>query len=232
MRLLLVEDNKRLAEFICSGLGKAGFELDHVTDAEDAEATLDGQDYDAVVLDLGLPGKDGMEVLKGLRRDRMDVPVLIVTARDGLDDRVRGLNSGADDYLVKPFDMEELTARVHALLRRPGQALGTVLEAGNMTFNAETRQLEIGGERIELSRRETDLVEQFMRNINGVLTKSSIEMRLYSYGEEGSANAVEVLIHRLRGKLEDNSAQIDIHTLRDVGYMMRDANTGEKGSYG
>lgn len=227
MRLLLVEDNKRLAEFMCKGLAKAGFELDHVTDAEDAETTLGAQDYDAVVLDLGLPDRDGMGILQDLRQARKNVPVLIVTARDGLSDRVRGLNGGADDYLVKPFDMEELTARVHALLRRPGQALGTVLEAGNMTFNAETRQLEVDGKRVDLSRRETDLAEQFMRNINGVLTKSSIETRLYSYGEEGSANAIEVLIHRLRRKLEDSGAQIEIHTLREIGYMMRETEQGE-----
>lgn len=222
MRLLLVEDNKRLAEFMCKGLAKAGFELDHVTDAEDAETTLGAQNYDAIVLDLGLPGRDGIGVLQDLRQARKNVPVLIVTARDGLSDRVRGLNSGADDYLVKPFAMEELTARVRALLRRPGQTLGTILEAGNMTFNAETRQLEIDKKRIEISRREADLVEQFMRNINGVLTKSSIETRLYSYGDEGSANAIEVLIHRLRRKLEDSGAHVDIHTLREVGYMMRE----------
>lgn len=229
MRLLLVEDNVRLAEFMRDGLYKAGFELDHVTDAQDAEATLDAQNYDAVVLDLGLPDRDGMGILRNLRHARENIPVLIVTARDGLDDRVRGLNSGADDYLVKPFDIEELTARVHALLRRPGQALGTILEAGNLIFNAETRQLEINGRELDLSRRETDLTEQFMRNINGVLPKASIESRLYSYGEEGSANAVEVLVHRLRRKLEDNNAGVEIHTLRDVGYMMREIEQGEHG---
>jgi len=227
MRLLLVEDNTRLAEFMRKGLAKAGFETNHVEDAEGAETTLDTQDYDAVILDLGLPDRNGMGVLQNLRQSRKNIPVLIVTARDGLDDRVRGLNSGADDYLVKPFAMEELTARVRALLRRPGQALGTILEAGNMNFNAETRLLEVDGKRVELSRRETDLLEQFMRNINGVLTKPSIEMRLYSYGEEGSPNAIEVLIHRLRRKLEDSGAHIEIHTLREVGYMMREMEPGE-----
>ena len=226
MRLLLVEDNARLAEFMCKGLAKAGFETNHVEDADGAEATMDAQDYDAIILDLGLPDRSGMDVLQNLRQDRQNVPVLIVTARDGLDDRVRGLNSGADDYLVKPFAIEELTARVRALLRRPGQALGTILKAGNMTLNAETRQFEIDGKRVEMSRRETDVMEQFMRNINDVLTKSAIEMRLYSYGEEGSSNAIEVLIHRLRRKLEDSNAHIEIHTLREIGYMMREIKAG------
>lgn len=229
MRLLLVEDNRRLAEFMHKGLSKVGFELDHVTDSQDAETSLETQDYDAVVLDLGLPDHDGMGILQNLRQERKNVPVLIVTARDGLNDRVNGLNSGADDYLVKPFAMEELTARIHALLRRPGQTLGMVLKAGNMAFDVEKRRLTIQGEHVSLSRRESDLVEQFMRNINGVLSKSAIEMRLYSYGDEGSSNAVEVLIHRLRKKLEDNGAKIEIHTLREIGYMMRETEPGEHG---
>lgn len=224
MRILLVEDNQRLAEAVSEGLSKAGFEVDPVGAGGDALAALGSQPYDAVVLDLGLPDIDGTEVLRQLREKKNTLPVLILTARDGLSDKISGLNLGADDYMVKPFETEELVARIHALLRRPAQALDAVLALGGLSFDSIARQAKVGAQNIDLSRRETDLLEQLLRNAGKIVTKKTIEMRLYSYEERGSVNSVEVLVHRLRKKLPPG---IEIHTLRGIGYMIAEAEHAE-----
>lgn len=220
MRLLLVEDNRRLSGFVSEGLKQAGFETDQVYEAEEALASLDVQTYDLVVLDLGLPDLDGLHVLKKLRERNPNLPVLVLTARDSLEDRVKGLNAGADDYVLKPFEMEELLARIRALLRRPGQSLGNILRTGNVEFDTHSRETRIEGRAVRLTRRETDLLEQLLRCAGQVLAKELIESRLYSYGETGSANSIEVLLHRLRKKLEDGGANTVIHTLRGIGYLI------------
>ena len=222
MRILLVEDNPRLSEAVNESLAKAGFEVDPVAGGSDALSAVSAQTYDAVVLDLGLPDIDGTEVLRQLREKKNTVPVLVLTARDGLSDKIGGLNQGADDYMVKPFETEELIARIHALLRRPAQALGSVLTLGGISFDCISRQLTIAGATIELSRRETDLLEQLLRSAGKIVTKKAIEMRLYSYEERGSVNSVEVLVHRLRKKLDSQSSGVEIHTLRGIGYMIAD----------
>jgi two-component system OmpR family response regulator len=220
MRLLLVEDNAKLADYVCLGLREAGLETDKALTAEEASAALAAQAYDLVVLDLGLPDRDGLSLLGDIRKGNRNVPVIILTARDGLGDRIKGLDGGADDYLVKPFAIEELAARIRALLRRPGQSLGTMLQAGNVTYNVENRDVAIGEKLLRLTRRELDLLEQLMRSAGQVVPKEKIESRLYSYGETGSANSIEVLVHRLRKKLEGVEADIQIHTLRGVGYLL------------
>lgn len=220
MRLLLVEDNPHLSEAIADHLRKAGFEVDSVAEGDEALAVLFQQQYDAVVLDLGLPDMDGMEILQALRNKRNTVPVLILTARDGLSDKISGLNKGADDYMVKPFETEELVARINALLRRPVLALSEIVKLNNLTFNTHNRQAQIGEVTLELSRRETDLLEQLMRSIDKIVTKHTIETRLYSYDEKESANSIDVLVHRLRKKLLSHGAEIEIHTLRGIGYMI------------
>jgi DNA-binding response OmpR family regulator len=220
MRLLLVEDNARLAEHVVTGLKEAGLETDSAGTAEEGLAAFTSQSYDLVVLDLGLPDRDGVTLLADIRRANMNVPVIIMTARDSLEDRVRGLDGGADDYLIKPFAIEELAARVRALLRRPGHSLGSVLHAGNMTYNAESREVTAAGGVLRLTRRELDLLEQLMRSAGQVVPKERIESRLYSYGETGSANSIEVLVHRLRKKLETAGADVQIHTLRGIGYLL------------
>lgn len=220
MRILLVEDNLRLSEAIAESLLKAGFEVDPVAEGEGALAAAVNQSYDLVVLDLGLPDMDGLDVLKGLRQRKNTVPVLVLTARDSLSDKIEGLNKGADDYLVKPFEVDELIARLKALLRRPAQALDAVLSLANLTFDTISRQASIGQERLDLSRRETDLLEQLIRAADKIVTKKAIETRLYSYDEKGSVNSVEVLVHRLRKKLLAHNAGIEIHTLRGIGYML------------
>ncbi len=223
MRLLLVEDNARLAEHVVAGLKEAGLETDSAATADEGFAAFSSQSYDLVIMDLGLPDRDGVTLLADIRRTNVNVPVIIMTARDSLTDRVRGLDGGADDYLIKPFAIEELAARVRALLRRPGQSLGTLLHAGNMTYNAESREVMAAGEAVHLTRRELDLLEQLMRSSGQVVPKERIESRLYSYGETGSANSIEVLVHRLRKKLENAGADIQIHTLRGVGYLLSES---------
>ncbi len=220
MRLLLVEDNPRLSEYVGKGLRDSGLECDAALTAAEAFAAFTTQSYDLVILDLGLPDRDGFTLLADFRKANRNVPVIILTARDSLEDRVKGLDGGADDYLIKPFAIEELAARIRALLRRPGQSLGTMLKAGNVSFNAESREAFIDSRAIRMTRRESDLLEQLIRCTGQVLPKEKIESRLYSYGETGSANSIEVLVHRLRKKLEAAGADVQVHTLRGIGYLL------------
>jgi DNA-binding response OmpR family regulator len=220
MRLLLIEDNVRLAAFVQEGLNKSGLKTDPVHTAQDGMAVLKSQNYDLVILDLGLPDQDGLLLLKDIRDINKNIPVLILTARDALEDRLKGLDGGADDYLLKPFAIEELAARIRALLRRPGQSLGTILETGNVALDTESRTGTIDGRPIRLTRRELDLLEQLLRGAGQVVSKDRIEERLYSYSDEGSANSIEVLVHRLRQKLTRSGANVHIHTLRGIGYML------------
>jgi DNA-binding response OmpR family regulator len=220
MRLLVVEDNTELAGVISAGLGRAGFSVDRVERADDASAALRGVTYDAVVLDLGLPDRDGLHVLQGTRRAGRTTPILILTARDAVEDRVAGLNAGADDYLVKPFEMSELVARLRALLRRPGAALGIVLQISNISLDTVGREARVAGAPITLSRRELALLEMLMRRSGHVVPRDSLIDGLYAFGEEIASNALEVHVHRLRRKLGDAGATAEIHTVRGVGYIM------------
>lgn len=227
MRLLLIEDNARLAALTGEGLVKAGFAVDAVNRLEEADAAVLVTGYDAILLDLGLPDGDGLLFLKSLRGRGDATPVLILTARDGVEDRVGGLNLGADDYLVKPFALEELVARVRALLRRPGHALGTALRQGNLSFDTVERLVRVGDQPVELGRRELDALELLMRRAGRVVSKSAIESNLYGFGEEVGENAVEVLIHRLRKRLQQAGADAGIQTLRGIGYiLMEDGGQG------
>lgn len=222
MRLLYVEDNERLARNTCASLQESSFVVDLVTTGEDAIHAARTYSYDAIILDLGLPDADGMAVLDTIRRNDSKTPVIICSARDTLDDRVRGLNSGSDDYLVKPFDAAELVARVRALLRRPGAALGLWLEAGNIRFDTIGRSVAVDGTPARLSRRELDLLELFMRRKGRILSRDVIENALYGFDEPPTPNAIEVATHRLRKKLVDLGASVGIHTLRGIGYMLED----------
>ncbi|MBX3497025.1 MAG: response regulator transcription factor [Parvibaculum sp.] len=220
MRLLAIEDNRRLAALIAKGCRQAGFAVDSCHDLESGRAALETVNYDAVILDLALPDGDGLDLLARLRRAGSDLPVLILTARDRVEDRVAGLDVGADDYLLKPFAMEELVARLRALMRRPGQALGVRLVAGNVEFDTVAREVSIAGVPIAFTRRETDLLEILLRRQGRVVPKESIEEKLYAFGEEVSSNSVEVAVHRLRKHLVDAGATVEIHTLRGIGYLL------------
>lgn len=222
MRLLLIEDNQRLAEYLSAGLQNGGFAVDHVSTTEDADGALATAKYDTLLLDLGLPDKDGLIWLSDQRRRQMTRPVLVLTARDTLEDLVAGLNQGADDYLRKPFELDELIARVRALLRRPGEALGVVLTAGNVSFDTSNREVTVAGRPVEFGRREMDGLEILMRRAGRVVPKSAIEEAIYSFGEDLASNAIEVLVHRIRRRMQEAGADLHIHTLRGVGYVLSD----------
>ena len=220
MRLLLVEDNERLAGLVAAGLTKAGFEVDTQNNATDAQAALQSVSYAAMVLDLGLPDRDGIHLLRELRQSGDALPVLILTARGGLEDRVRGLNSGADDYLVKPFAQEELVARLRALLRRPGGLLGDALVVGALRLDTVSREVTANGKHLSLSPREVAVLEILMRRAGRAVPKKLVEDHLFGLSGDGSSNAIEVYVHRLRKQLADAQAGVAVHTMRGVGYLM------------
>ena len=225
MRILLVEDNQRLAELVGEALKFHSFAVDIVGCADDAEAAMKSTLYDSVVLDLGLPDRDGMTVLALMRRRGVATPVLVLTSRDSSQAIIDGLNGGADDYLRKPFVMGELMARIRALLRRPGQSLGVMLRIGNIELDTAERRARIEHKDIELSRRELGALERLLRSRDRVISRAEMEDSLYGYGEEVSSNAVEVLMHRLRKKLQAASANADIYNLRGLGYMLSERSS-------
>lgn len=216
MRLLLVEDDAMIGRAVRQGLSDAGFTVDWVTDGRAAELALANGVYQLVVLDLGLPAKDGMQVLRELRARRDPVRVLIATARDAVTDRVAGLNAGADDYVLKPFDLDELVARVRALLRRDAGAAMPVLECGSLTLDTVRREVRRGAEEIRLSAREFALLQALMQRPGAVLSREQLEDAVYGWGAEVGSNAVEVHLHNLRRKLGPGA----IHNVRGVGYKV------------
>jgi len=220
MRLLLVEDNERFAGLLKRGLAASGFVVDVMPTAGGAAAALRANRFEVIVLDLGLPDADGLDVLNEMRRREDATPVLILTARGGLDDRVIGLQSGADDYLVKPFALEELVARLQALLRRPGNLLGVTLKLGNIALDTVARQVFVGDQPIVFSAREIAVLEQLLRRNGRVVAKNLLADNLYGLSQEVGSNAVEVYVHRLRKHLAEVGASVQIHTLRGVGYLI------------
>ncbi len=225
MRLLLIEDNVSLVGLISKGLTSAGFEVDTASCLANSFEALAAGSYAAVVLDLGLPDGDGTAVLRRLRARGDSTPVLVLTARGTLGDRVAGLHEGADDYLVKPFALEELVARIHALLRRPGDFLGKLRRAGNLAFDSVGRQLYVDEEPQFLSAREMALLELLIGRAGRVVTKSYVEENLFGQSEEIRSNAIEVYVHRLRRQLAEFGATVEIHTVRGVGYLLTELNS-------
>ncbi len=220
MRLLLVEDTERLAGHIRDALVDGGFAVDWFARAADAMSAIETVGYDGVVLDLGLPDADGSIVLEKLRNGGQATPVLILTARDTVEQRVSGLNAGADDYLTKPFAMAELLARVRAMLRRPGSSLGKRLAVGNVAFDTATRDVTVAGKALTMPRHELSILEQLMRRQGRVVSKSDLETRLYSFDDDIASNSVEVHMHRLRKRLSAAGADVAITTLRGIGYLL------------
>ena len=220
MRLLVIEDEPRIAEILKSGLWQAGFIVDAVCLCADAREALALTAYDAAILDLGLPDGDGLKLLAEVRAAHNSVPILILTARDAVEDRVSGLDTGADDYLIKPFATSELIARIKALLRRPGGALGLELHAGNIDFDTVGRDVRVGCTLLQLPRRECAILEHLMRRQGRVVPKSLLEEKLYGIDDELESNAVPVHVHHLRRKLQEAKATAEIHTVRGVGYLL------------
>ncbi len=220
MRLLIVEDEPDLGTLLRDALSRAGFATDLVTGIADAQEHLELIAYDAMILDLALADGDGLSLLSTLRRKGSTLPVLILTARDAPEDRVTGLDSGADDYVIKPFHMPELISRIRALLRRPNSALGVVLELGDLVLDTASRRASVGATALSLSVRETALLEMLLRRQGHVVTREAIEQGLYGFDTTLGSNAIEVLVHRLRRKLADANARAVVHTWRGVGYLL------------
>ena len=225
MRLLVVEDEPRMAQILHAALERAAFAVDLVGTCKDAREALSLIPYDAAVLDLSLPDGDGVLLLRELRRAGNRVPILVLTARDAVEDRVGGLDAGADDYVVKPFAMAEVVARVKALLRRPGGGLGTTLVAGNVTFDRIGRDARVGERPLSLPRRESAILEHLMRRLGRVVPKSVLEEKLYGYDDELESNAIPVHVHHLRRKLIDADASAEIHTVRGLGYLLTETKS-------
>ncbi|MDW5441991.1 response regulator [Polaromonas sp. SM01] len=216
MRLLLIEDDTMIGRAVRQGLGDAGFTVDWVMDGLAAERALGNGVYDLALLDLGLPGQDGMAVLRGLRTRGNAIPVLIVTARDAVADRIAGLNAGADDYVLKPFDLDELIARVRALLRRHAGGGSPLLQCGDLILDPVHKQVSLKGNTVELSAREFSLLETLMQRPGAVLSREQLEDSIYGWTEEIGSNAVEVHLHKLRRKLGADT----IRNVRGVGYKV------------
>jgi two-component system OmpR family response regulator len=220
VRILLVEDDPMIGAAVHAALKDAAYAVDWVRNGQTALTTLGAQHYDLVLLDLGLPGKDGMDVLRSLRSRNDPVPVLVVTARDGLNERVRGLDGGADDYVLKPFEMAEVLARMRALLRRKGGSAAPVMTNGRLSLDPGTREATVSGHAaVPLSNREFALLQALMIRPGAILSRSALEDRVYGWGEEVESNAVEFLIHALRRKLGSDA----IRNVRGVGWMVSKA---------
>lgn len=227
MRLLLIEDNPRLGEAIVSGLSRDGFAIDWSRSLEEADEARDLTDYDLLLLDLGLPDGDGLDLVRRLRRDRDATPILILTARGELGDRVKGLDLGADDYLVKPFDLSELAARCRALMRRPGASLGVMLAAGNLSLDTSSRTVSVNGAPVLIQRRETTLLEQLLRRVGQVVTKPTLEDQIYAMDDEVTPNALEAVVSRLRRRLAAAGANVNLKTVHGVGYALLEPRGGD-----
>jgi two-component system, OmpR family, response regulator len=222
MRLLVVEDDTKIAEFVIQGLQQAGFAVDHRTNGEDGLHLALSAPYDAAVIDLMLPHLDGLSLIGELRRQKINTPVLILSAKRSVDDRVKGLQSGGDDYLTKPFAFVELLARVQALIRRASGAVEpTRLTVGDISLDLLTRQVARAGKPVDLQPREFALLEYLLRNAGRVVSKTMILDHVWDYHFDPQTNVVDVLMHRLRSKMEGNRPEKLIQTIRGVGYVLK-----------
>ncbi|MES2897862.1 MAG: response regulator transcription factor [Pseudomonadota bacterium] len=220
MRLLLVEDNRRLGALIVEGLVREGFAVDWRASLEAGLEARALAAYDVILLDLGLPDGDGLDLLRRVREDGDSTPILVLTARGELGDRVAGLDLGADDYLVKPFEVAEVAARCRALLRRPGACLSVVLSYGNIALDTSTRAVTVAGAPVQASPREAALLEQMLRHAGQVVRRSSLDDHLYAMDAEVTPNALEVAVSRLRKRLGAAGADVALRTVHGVGYAL------------
>jgi two-component system OmpR family response regulator len=222
MRILVVEDDKKIASFVVNGLKQSGYAVDHSADGEEALAQAQGIAYDAGVVDVMLPKLDGLSLIQQLRAKGVRMPLLILSAKASVDDRVRGLQAGGDDYLTKPFAFSELLARIQALIRRATQTPEpSRLVVGDLRLDLLTREVQRAGEKVELQPREFALLEYLMRHPNRAVTKTMILEHIFDYSFDPQTNVVDVLVHRLRSKVDKGKAMI--HTIRGVGYVLRPA---------
>ena len=222
MRILVVEDDKKIASFVMRGMKEAGFAVDHAEDGEVGLHLALSQSYDAAIMDVMLPKLDGLTIIERMRQQRIDTPVIVLSAKRSVDDRVRGLHRGGDDYLVKPFSFSELLARVHALIRRAShQTEPTRLVAGELSLDLLTREVTRSGKKIDLQPREFSLLEYLMRNSGRVISKTMIIEHVWGYNFDPQTNVVDVLVSRLRNKVDRDFEKKLIHTHRGVGYALK-----------
>jgi DNA-binding response OmpR family regulator len=221
----VIEDHRRLAGAIAAGLDREGFGVDTFATADDGEAAARTLNYDAIILDLGLPDRDGLSVLKALRVAGTSTPILILTARDAVEARVSGLDAGADDYVLKPFAMKELAARLRALLRRPEGVLGAGLKAGNVELDSVRRAVTVNGRPTSIPRREFDLLELLMRRVGQVVTRAALEEKIYGLNDLVLPNALDAIVSRLRKHLLSADSDVSIHAMRGVGYLLGESNS-------
>jgi DNA-binding response OmpR family regulator len=222
MRILVVEDEKKLVEIIKKGLVEEGFSVDIALDGEEGQYMAENTPYDLVILDIMLPKKDGIAVCQELRLKEINTPILMLTAKDRVEDRVKGLDSGADDYLVKPFAFSELVARLRALLRREALSKSPRLQVGDLVMDTLTREVWHGEKKIELTTKEYALLEYFMRHPNVVVTRTMLMEKVWDYDFEGMSNIIDVYIRRLRFKLGEEGAKSIIETVRGAGYRLKE----------
>jgi two-component system, OmpR family, response regulator len=220
MKVLLIEDDRKISLFIKKGLKEQGFLVDACENGDDGYALATGQAYDVLILDIMLPGRDGLSILRGLRAEKITVPVILLTARSALQERVEGLNLGADDYLSKPFYMEELLARIHAVARRATGEQLSLMRAGDLTVNLITREVRVGKQKVDLTVREFSLLELLMRSPGRVLTRTQILEHVWGYDFDPQTNVVDVYVRRLRSKVDVIPDSPLIETVRCVGYRM------------
>lgn len=221
MNILYVEDEAKIANFVCAGLKEQGFVVDYCDNGNDAHIRAMDNEYDVVILDIMLPGKDGLAILKSLRRAGRNVPVILLTARNELDDRLEGLNLGADDYLAKPFFVEELIARIHAVIRRVSGERQNILRVGVLALDRISREVTCNRQQIDLTTREFNLLEYLMRSPERVFTRTQILEHVWGYDFDPNTNLVDVCIQRLRKKLERVGGDNCIESVRGVGYRFR-----------
>jgi DNA-binding response OmpR family regulator len=222
LRLLVIEDEKSLLKIIAKRLKEEGYSVDAVTNGRDGENYIYSTDYDCIILDIMIPIVDGLTLLRRIRAKKISTPVLLLTAKDSIEDRVVGLDTGADDYLIKPFSFDELLARVRALLRRRKEKLDIVLSVGDLKLDTVTREVKRGDRSIELTSKEYSILEYFLKNKNRVLTKSQIAEHVWNYDFEYNSNIVEVYIRYLRRKIDEDFKNKLIHTIRGGGYVLKD----------
>ena len=220
MKVLLIEDDRKISSFIKKGLKEQGFLVDACENGDDGYALASEQAYDVLVLDIMLPGRDGLSILRGLREKKNTIPVILLTARSALQERVEGLNLGADDYLSKPFYMEELLARIHAVTRRASGDQLSLLQAGPLTVNLITREVRVGKEKVELTTREFSLLELLMRSPGRVFSRTQILDHVWGYDFDPQTNVVDVYVRRLRSKVDVTPDTPLIETVRGVGYRL------------
>ncbi|HLX11391.1 MAG TPA: response regulator transcription factor [Bacteroidota bacterium] len=222
MRILVVEDEKKVAKFIQQGLEEEHYAVDVANDGERGEFLASNEQYDLIILDILMPKKDGMSVLKSLRGKKINTPVLVLTAKNSTTDKVEGLDSGADDYLTKPFAFEELLARARSLLRRGASEKSTMLKIGDLQLDTITHKAQRAGKNIELTAKEYALLEYLMRNKNRVVTRTLIAEHIWNYNFDTGTNVIDVYVNHLRSKIDDGYPKKMIQTVRGVGYVLKD----------